>query len=113
MSMNAWNEARGKLLKAEEYTGKIGKEQRTTAKSVGKIHSVNVSTKVHYQYSDGDKNYHECKEFDVALSMAIKARFPELMGDALMIMGADVAKTGIEARESVELMLSQIEEYYA
>lgn len=113
MSMNEWNEARGRLSKAEDYTGKIGKAQRTTAKAQGKVHSVSVSTKIHYQHSDGDANYHECRDFDIALSTAIKAKFPELMSDALLLMGADVAKTGIAARESVEAMLSQIDQYYA
>ncbi len=111
MSMNEWNKARVKLSDAEKYVNMIGKRQRTTAKAEGKVHSVSAATKIHYQYSDGDKNYHDCNGFDAALSRVIKAKFQELMNDALVLLREDVAKTGSAAREDVELMLAEIDKY--
>jgi hypothetical protein len=111
MSMNAWGEAQTNLNKATKYIADIGRDQRTTAKDKGKWHSLSVKTQIYFQYSDGDKNYHECPEFDQALSIAIKNNIDSLRVEAIALLEAEVARTGKDARQSVQSMLDQINKY--
>jgi phage-related minor tail protein len=111
MSMNAWNDAQDKLKKAQKYVADIGREQRTTATAAGKWHALEVRTEIHFQYSDGNKNYHTCTEFDTALSTVVKNRLDELQEEAMALLENEVDKTGREARQSVQAMLDQIDAY--
>lgn len=111
MSMNEWNKAKGDLRAAEQYMALIGKPQRTTFPGKGRLHSINVSTQVYHQETEGAKNYHNCKEFDSALAGVIRNNFPALRDEALRKLKDDVSRTGTAARESVESMLAEIDEY--
>lgn len=111
MGVQAWNTATSKLNSAEKFISVLGKEQRTTAKNVGHLHDLSVKTVIYYQPTDGAKNYHECEEFDAALSKAIKKNFKALKQQAIEILKDDVRKSGLEARESVQKMLDQIDAY--
>ena len=111
MSMNAWNDAKGKLHDAEKYLAMIGKPQRTTLEAMGELTGISVKTRVRYQPTDGAKNYHECPAFDFALAEAIGLHFHELREEAIRILQDEVTRTGKAARESVEKMLAQIDAY--
>jgi hypothetical protein len=111
MSMNAWGEAQTNLNNARKYVADIGREQRTTSKAVGKLHSLSAKTQIHFQYSDGDKNYHECSAFDSALSIVIKNHIDTLQAEAIALLESEVSRTGQDARASVQKMLDQIDAY--
>lgn len=112
MTMKNWDDAKEELRRSEKYIAMIGEPQKTTAKGVvGTLHDVSAATKIHYQPYDGATNYHNCPEFDAALNDAIKAKFPELMSDAMGLLRDAVAETGKKARDDIESMLSQIDEY--
>ena len=111
--MNDWNTAKDNLRKAREYIGKVGKPQRKTSDQKGKWHSLSVDTEVHYQETDGAKNYHKCPEFDKALSTAFKNHIHALQAEAIALLEAEVNRTGKEARQSVQAMLDQINAYEA
>ena len=99
--MDQWKKAKKSLADAEEYLGMVGKAQKTTAKEVVKLHSVDVTTAVHYEDSDGSKNYHGCKEFDIFLAKAISNNFSMLRDSAINLMRDDAASKGKDARNDV------------
>lgn len=111
MSMNEWNAAKSALAEAQAYVGKIGKDQHTTSRAIGKWHSIGVATQAHYQPTDGAKNYHECKVFDAALSAVLQTHMADLQAEAIDLLKAEVEITGKAARHSVQTMLDQINEY--
>jgi len=113
MSMIAWNEAKAALKKAREYIALIGKQQRTTVVSRGCLHSLAVKTQVYYQPTDGEKNYHECAEFDKAMSIVVRRHWHALHAEAIQDLEAGVSSTGRDARNSVQAMLDQIDSYEA
>lgn len=112
MSMSAWSAAKDNLYKTERLLALVGRPQKTTAKNgVGTLHSLNVAVVIHHQERDGDKNYHDEKAFNSALSIVAKRRFSELRDEAIEYMKSEVARTGKDARQSVQSMLDQIDEY--
>ncbi|MEM6465603.1 MAG: hypothetical protein AAF679_03730 [Pseudomonadota bacterium] len=111
MSMKAWNDAKTNLHSAREYLSKIGKQQRTTSDALGKWHSLAVNTEIHYQPTDGAKNYHECVAFDRAMSTVLKNHIHALQSEAMALLEAEVERTGKDARQSVQAMLDQIDAY--
>lgn len=113
MGINDWNKARDDLRQAREYLGKVGKAQRTTSDAVGKWHSLSVNTQIHYQPTDGAKNYHDCSAFDKALSVVLKNHIHTLQSEAIALLESEVARSGKEARQSVQAILDCIDAYEA
>lgn len=113
MSMNDWNDAKAALRRAKEFVGMVGKPQKTSREAVGKLHFVSVESTIHFQPTDGANNYHECKEFDLALSRVIQRHWTALSAEVLADLEREVASTGKAARASVQSMLDQIDAYEA
>lgn len=99
------------IKEAQEYIGKIGRPQHTTAQDVGKLHAVNISTMIHYQYSDGAKNYHENQYFDKFLAQAVRNNFDALAKEALSLMEQDIVnQKNLAKQEFLELFDEELVE---
>lgn len=96
---------------ALRYISMIGKPERTTARMIGKLHALECSTTVHYQETDGAKNYHNCKEFDVAFARVVKLHFDTLAQEALVLLSETIdASTADAKQEFIELFGEAMEE---
>jgi hypothetical protein len=100
---------KSKAKGAEHFLAMIGRPQRTTAKSAGYLHSVEVKTTISYQETDGAKNYHAHEAFDAAFSRVIKANFPHLAALAIEAMQADAAQAGHEASVELDALRAEID----
>lgn len=94
---------------ALEVLSFIGRHQRTTAKDVGKIHSLNAKLEIHFQETDGAKNYHTNTVLDLYISKAIREIFwSEVVDKAREIMREDVRLKFNLCREELEVALKNI-----
>jgi hypothetical protein len=84
---------------ALRYISMIGKQERTTSRMIGRLHALECSTTVAYQDTDGAKNYHECKEFDVAFARIVKVHFDTLAQEALALLATDINDRAADARQ--------------
>ena len=94
---------------ARSVAGLIGKAQRTTAKDVGKIHSLSLSATIHHQATDGAKNYHEDAFLNKALSKAALEQWDGLLERALELMAIDENTALIASKSEIEALLSEVE----
>lgn len=95
-----YNKIRQNNVSAKKVLGYIGKQQRTTAKAVGKIHSLKCKVDIHYQEHDGGKNYHQSDRLNEALSTAAREMWGALQARAKSIM---------KDEESAALIASELE----
>lgn len=82
-ALTQYTAAKAAFTKAKAFIALIGKEQSTTAKGVGKLHGVEAKSTIHYQPTDGAKNYHNCAEFDRAFSDAVLRNWNALALEAM------------------------------
>ena len=116
MSMEAWHRAKIALSGAREYLSLIGKTTRHStlssregeAATAGRLHCVEVKTTIHFQPSDGARNYHDCKEFDAALAKVVRNHWKQLSQEAIEALQAQERVAAASAREAVERMLADI-----
>lgn len=104
-----WRELKRRKSDAKLFLSLIGKPERTTANSVGYIHSIVANVTIHHQETDGAKNYHTCDGFDVAFSEAIRENFQALANQALAKIEDKVRLAAIDAQEEVRSMQAEID----
>ena len=114
--LKRWRDAKQSSDKAREYIGIIGKTTTSTtlaigagaAATAGKLSSVTVSTRIHFQATDGAKAYHECIAFDAALKTVITKRFEELADEALAVLADSADADALAAASEVAALQSEI-----
>jgi len=104
-----WRDAKSKASEATKFLALLGKPQNTTARGNGYLHGISVVTSIYHQETDGAKNYHECKNFDDALTKVIKERFAELSKMAVDAMHENARCAAIDAQTEVQAMLAEID----
>ena len=106
----AWQKANGQVDASVKYLEMIGKPApQTTAQTAGVLHSLSVKTKVHWQKHDGAKNYHDCEDFDRALSEVVQQQFSQLAREAIAQMRRTAGRLLAESKSEVASILQQVE----
>lgn len=116
MSIEAWKKAKRNVAEAEAYLGLIGKttKQSTLASNegehatAGELTRFSVSTQINFQPYDGAKNYHECREFDAALSEVVRKKWTVIRDEAMALLREREAMAGTAAEASIEAILADI-----
>lgn len=108
-ALQAAERASNLLRIASQYIGIIGKRSSATAPHFGHLHKITVKSQIYYQPTDGAKNYHECSEFDAALSDVVALRFDELAKEALQRIERSQVLAWADAREEVETIMRKVE----
>lgn len=107
-AINNYRQKKAELEAAKARLDLIGKEQpRTTAKARGYLNSLTVVTQVHFQPSDGAKNYHDDDKFDAALAAVIKSSFAQLAAQAIVVMERNVAVAARAATDELEQLRAE------
>lgn len=118
MSVEAWRKAKNTTAAAKNYLSLIGKTtDRSTLASregagatAGKLTTFSIKTQIHFQPYDGATNYHDCKEFDAALTEVVRKKWESIRDEAIELLEKREAEAAIAAKASVEKMLAEIEE---
>ena len=114
MSIDAWKKAKIATASAKAYLALIGKpSEYATAKHYGELSKFSISTEIHFQPSDGARNYHDCKEFDAALTTVVREKWGILRDEAVELLVKEEAKAAVAAKETVESLMREIEEAQA
>lgn len=105
----SYQKAKAELSAAKEWLEMIGKRQpRTTAEANGFLCALTVKAQVHYQHSDGAKNYHDAPEtFGFLLGQAVKDSFDTLAAEALARLAARVDEMRKQAAEEYRQLLAE------
>lgn len=107
-AIDNYRQKKAELEAAKARLDLIGKKQPyTTAKATGYLHSLTVKTSVHFQPSDGAKNYHDDDKFDAALAAVIKSSFAQLAAHAIAVMERDVAIAARAATKELEQLRAE------
>lgn len=78
--------AKQRYAEARTVIDMIGMKERSTAGAKGKLHNLDVKATVHYQPTDGAKNYHESAALNAALSTVTRKHWDMLLAEALAIL---------------------------
>jgi len=89
-ALSQYQDAKKRLAEARGVINLIGKVQSTTAQGVGTLHGVEVKATVHYQPTDGAKNYHESNALNAALGSIVRKHWDSLLSQALGILEQQV-----------------------
>jgi len=118
MSIEAWRKAKNATSAAKNYLSLIGKTtDRSTLASrdgvgatAGKLTTFAIKTQIHFQPYDGSTNYHDCKEFDAALTEVVRKKWASIRDEAMELLAKREAEAAIAAKSSVQNLLAEIEE---
>ena len=102
-----------KLVKAHkdatDYVSKIGKSQHHLQRA-GRLHELKIETQINHQFSPGDTNYWNDKEFDQALAEVVAQNFLSLADEALKLMKKRADMSLLEEKAYLQDRLAQIEQ---
>ena len=116
MSIEAWRKAKNATSAAKNYLSLIGKTtDRSTLASLegvgataGKLTTFSIKTQIHFQPYDGATNYHDCKEFDAALTEVVLKKWGSIRDEAMELLAKREAAAAIAAKSSVYALLTEI-----
>lgn len=87
----------------------IGKKStHATAENIGRISSLEVRATIHFQPSDGAKNYHDSGSLDAALAQAARQMWPQLRERAEQILRQSVTDALVAAEDEVAAAAAEI-----
>lgn len=105
----AYIKRRQDMESALAVLGLIGKKStHATAENVGRIHSLDVKAIIHFQPSDGAKNYHDSSSLDAALARAARQMWPQLRERAEQILRESVRAALVAAEDEVTAAAAEI-----
>lgn len=107
----SYQKAKKELAESRAWLEMIGKPQpRTTAHADGYLSKLSISAQVHFQHSDGAKNYHDAPDvFEFILQEVVRSHFQTLTDEAIKRMAARADEMRKEAAEEYRQLLESDE----
>ena len=107
--LDNWRKATQDYAEAKKYIEKNGKmPTHCTTNTRGTLHAVKVETMIHFQPSDGAKNYHNCQAFDDALAEIIKINFVGLAEKAMGLLIDRCKDNKLAAQDEYRQMFNEV-----
>ncbi len=94
-ALTLYKEASAKYAEARTVADMIGMQERSTVGGKGRLHGVEVNAVIHYQPTDGAKNYHDSQALNTALGTVARKHWDMLLAEALAIL-----KNQVEERKA-------------
>ena len=85
-ALEQYKTAKQRYDEAKNVADMIGMQELSTAGGKGKLHIIQVRATVHYQPTDGAKNYHESEALNAALSIIACKHWDTMLVEALAVL---------------------------